>query len=107
MFRVNRVSRLVQQGRGAVAGHRPLQGDAANHQGGRAGRPEPGGRTGAALQLRRGHPDRPDADQDVLGPALLARRRIKLCIHIKNTGREFILYQNRVLAFYFLYFISN
>ena len=53
MFRVNRVSRLVQQGRGAVAGHRPLQGDAANHQGGRAGRPEPGGRTGAALQLRR------------------------------------------------------
>ena len=88
MFRVVRVSRLVQQGRGSVAGHRPVQGHAADHQGRRAGRPEPGGRPGAALQLRRGHPHRADADQDVLGSALLAGCRVELCIYFQNPRRE-------------------
>ena len=39
-----------------------------------AGRSISRGRVGEAHQLRRGHPDGPHADQDLLGAALLAGR---------------------------------
>ena len=39
-----------------------------------AGRSLACGRPGEAHQLRRGHQDGPHADQDVLGPAVLAGR---------------------------------
>lgn len=45
-------------------------------------------RPGEAHQLRRGHQDGPYADQDVLGPAVLARRRVQLRLHLQDIGRE-------------------
>ena len=53
-----------------------------------AGRSLACGRPGEAHQLRRGHPDGSHADQDVLGAAVLARRRVQLRLHLQDIGRE-------------------
>ena len=53
-----------------------------------AGRSVPRGRPGEAHELSRGHQDGSHADQDVLGPALLAGRRVQLRLHLQDIGRE-------------------
>ena len=45
------------------------------------------------------------ADKNLLGPALLARCGVLLCLHLKNPWREFLFYQNFDWLTWLLYLI--